>query len=250
MPTGSSAKSTASGSATAAPSPSAAPSGAPSEVAIVPRAKEQLDGKERDPSHTGKPLAVDGAKATFTVLGDWTVGTADVRTALPKDEKGRFAATGHAEGKDTQAKGEAVEKELGLKGCRWAADEDISLGKDKLPTKVADGVCMRDKTVVRTIRAVVADADANIVAVGGWDDGADDTAVLNTFRSLEKASGSIAACCDGIVSNMASAPPNQKVGYAAALVFCRSVMASPEARQMLGQVRGKLGGLSIPAACR
>lgn len=233
----------------ASAAPSATPSSAPKEVAIVARAKEQLDGKEPDASHSGQALAVEGAKASFTVLSDWTLGSAEVRTALSKDDKGRFAAIGHTDG-DAKAKGEAAEKELKLTACRWSADEDITLGKDKLPTKVADGVCMRDKTVVRMIRAVVSDADANIVALGGWDDGADDAAVLDTFRSLKKGGGSIAACCDAISGNMASAPPNQKVGYAAALVFCRSVMASPEARQILAQVRGKLGGLSVPPACQ
>ncbi len=247
-----SAKSSAATSANPAPSAtsSGAASSAPSEVAIVPLAKAELDGKEAAATHKGKALGVEGAKATFTVLDDWSHGTADVRTAIAKDEKARFAATGYADGSSTTDKADAAAKELKLTGCRWAADEDITLGKDKLPTKVADGACKRDQTTVRAIRAVVTDVDANIVAIGAWDDGADTGSVLETFRSLAKASGSVAACCDAIASNMISAPPEQKLGYGAALALCRSAMASPEGREVLGQVRGKLGSLPIPAACQ
>jgi hypothetical protein len=231
-----------------APSPSASPSSGGGDVAIKPIAKDELDGKEADADHSGSSLGVKGTKAVFTVAKGWTMGTAELKTAVAGDEKGRFGATGYEAGGDTKAKTEEAVKELELTDCKWGSEEDITLGKGKLPAKVTDGVCMRDKTAVRTIRAVLAEDDANVVAVGGWDDGSDNKAILNTFRSLRKVD--VQACCSAIKGNMASAPANQKLIYGAAYALCQSLVGNPDAMKALAQLRGKLGGVTIPAACR
>jgi hypothetical protein len=229
---------------------SAAPEPAPGGLSITPRAKAELDGKEPDAGYKGTTLAVTGAKYGFTAPTGWkTSSAADVSMAAADGDKAKFGATGYKDGDDMAQKTEAVLKGLGLTGCTWGADEDVTLGKDKVPAKVADGVCKRDKADVRVIRAIVTGENAKIVAVGAWDDpGGDDKGVLETFRSLAEG-GSVAACCSALASNAVSAPMNQKPIYAAAVAVCQSLTSSKEGREALAQIRGKLPGVPIPAAC-
>jgi hypothetical protein len=234
-------------SATASATTSAAPS--TDKPSVVARAKAELHEKEPDADFKGSALSVTGAKSGFSVPAPWTMSDADsIHKAI--DDKGRFGATGYADGDDTAAKAGEVAKALELTDCTWGSDEDISLGKDKVATKVADGVCMRGKTVERAIRAVVAGDDSKIVAVGAWNDqGGDDKGVFNSFRSLAEAK-SVAACCAALQSNAVSAPPQQKLAYGAAIVVCQGLVQSKEGRQALAQIRAALPGVPIPAQCQ
>jgi hypothetical protein len=96
----------------------------------------------------------------------------------------------------------------------------------------------------------------NVLAVGSWDDGKDNKAVLNTLRSAKGAGGGggdatgIAACCAAIKQNMASAPIMYQGAYAAALGACSAAMSNPQGKQALGAVRGMLGAAGVPAACK
>jgi hypothetical protein len=233
----------ASGSGTPTPTPTPTPGGG---LTVTPRAKAELDGKEPDAGYNGNGLAVTGQKYGFTVPAAWKV-TGD--KAAADGNKSQLGATGYADGDDMAKKTEAVLASLGLTACTWGGDEDAALGKDKLPSKVADGVCKRDKVDVRVVRAIVSGDKAKIVAVGSWDDpGGDDKGVFESLRAIAEG-GNIQACCSAITQNMASAPLQQKPIYAAALVVCQSLVNTQQGREALGQIRGKLPGVPIPAAC-
>ncbi len=109
---------------------------------------------------------------------------------------------------------------------------------------------MRGKTVERAIRAVVTGDDAKIVAIGAWNDkGGDDKGVFNSFRSLAEGK-SVAACCSALQGNLASAPPNQKLVYGAAIVVCQGLTQSKDGLAALAQIRKAMPGVPIPANCQ
>jgi hypothetical protein len=246
---------------TAAPTTSApttlAPE-APGAPGIEAKAKAELDGKEPDAGFQGTALSVTGSKVTFTVPTGWKTtksGAWHVSTAA--DEKGRFAAGSYASGDDTTAKITEAATAASLTECKWSTPESISLGKDKLPATVSDGACKRGGTNVKAVAATLAGTDMNVIAVGGWDEGADSAAVFNTFRSAKKAGGGgdptgIAACCAAIRSNGKSAPLAQQGVYASAAAACDAVRTNPQGRAALATARGILsaGGGQIPAACQ
>jgi hypothetical protein len=209
------------------------------KIEIVALAKEALDGKRPDASYSGTGLAVEAW--VFTVPEAWDTSTTDdVELAKAGDGQSRFGAA---------RSGSDVIGALELGDCRWSDEEEVRLGAGEIPAKVADGVCMRKDTPVRTIRAVIDGEGKGLVAIGGWDDGSDDENVLETFRSLEKAKP-IAACCSALSGNAANAPPPQKPFYAAALVVCQSLVRSKAGREALAQVRSKLPGVPVPGECR
>lgn len=60
----------------------------------------------------------------------------------------------------------------------------------------------------------------------------------------------IAACCNALSGNMASAPPEQKLMYAAAVAVCNGARSNPNAAAALAQVRAALRSANVPASCR
>lgn len=225
----------------------------PAGPSVVERVKAEVDNKE---GGTGTTVVVKGTKGAFLVPADWKRSdSGDNHLAIGKDEKSRFASTSFKQGESSQAKIDAAVAALGLAECQWGTPESVTLGKDKLPATVADGVCKRGEAVARTAYASVAGEDLNLVGVGSWDDpGGSDKAVFDVLRSTRKVVAGkdpgIAACCAALSQNMASAPLEQRGAYMLAISACQGAMSSPEGRAALGQVRAAMGAFGAPAACR
>lgn len=241
--------------ATATPTTTLAPE-APGAEGVEAKAKAELDGKTPDAGFTGTTLAVAGTKVSFTVPTGWkATKSGDFTIAPSADEKARFGAGGYKDGDDSAAKLTALATAMSLTDCQWSTPESISMGKDKLPATVSDGVCKRGGASVKAIASTMAGKDMNVVSMGAWDEGGDSTAVFNTFRSAKKAGGGgdptgIAACCSALRGNAASAPLNVKGNYLAAAAACDAVRNNPQGRAALAGVRSMLAGANIPAACR
>jgi hypothetical protein len=224
--------------------------------AIEPRAKAELDNK--DPTNTtGATVAAEGGKATFVAPTGWTAAKSGTwNTVASSDQKTKFAAGGFAAGEDPTAKLSEAASALGYTECSWATGESISMGKDKLPATVADGVCKRDGNPVRTAYATLSGDGMSTVAMGGWDaPGGNAAEMFEIFRNVKKAAvggdpTGIAACCQALQQNAASAPPEQKGAYIAAAGACNAVRSSPQGRAALAGVRALLAGANVPAPCR
>jgi hypothetical protein len=254
---------TATASATTAPTasttplvPSTASSTAPTgnKPPIEPRAKAELDNK--DPTNTaGNALAVEGTKAAFVVPTAWTTTKSGAwHVSTTADQKSKFAA-GSFGTEDPNSKLAEVATAMGYTECEWGTPESISMGKEKIPTSVADGVCLRAGAPVRTAYATMTGEGLNVLAVGGWDTGGGSAAeVFEIFRNAKKAAGGdatgIAACCAALAQNAKSAPPQQQGAYLAAAGACNAVRSSPQGRAALAQVRAMLAGANVPAQCR
>ena len=222
---------------------------------IEARAKAELDGK--DPTNTaGNALAVEGSKASFVTPTAWTTTKSGVwHVSSSTDQKSKFAS-GSFGTEDANSKLGDIANALGYTECEWGSPESIAMGKDKLPTSVADGVCLRAGAPVRTAYAILAGEGLNVLSVGGWDTGGGNAAeVFEVFRNVKKTAGTgdasgIAACCAALSQNANSAPPEQKGAYLAAAGLCNSIRNSPQGRAALAQVRGLLAGANVPASCK
>jgi len=219
-----------------------------SDPSITPRAKAELDGK--DPTAAGGATLKATTKVSFGVPSDWkNAKSGDFQTSIANDDKARFAA-GDAKG-DAVGTREKAAAAIGLTGCKWNPTDSISMGKKKLATSVADGLCKRGTTEVATVFADV----EGIVAVGGWDTGGGaDQKLFDVFRNVAAAGGGgrpggLGPCCSALAQNAKSAPPNQVGGYLAAAAMCRSLMSSSQGRAALGQVRAALRGANAPSSC-
>jgi len=227
------------------------PATSPPAKGITPRAKAELDGKE-PAGTTGNTLTVGGAKGAFVVPKTWLLKRSGMHnTATSKDKKARFAA-GKYDGSDQPGQSNAAATALGLTECQWAAAENITLGKDKFPATVSDGTCKSGGTTVNMASVAVADKDVAVLAVGGWDSGANDKEVFEIFRTAKKVKvgvDPILACCNALQQNAAVAPLQQKGAYLSAAAACRALVGNPQGRAALGQVRGALMGMKAPAQC-
>ncbi|MEZ4439979.1 MAG: hypothetical protein R3B72_12860 [Polyangiaceae bacterium] len=245
---------------TATPEPAPAPTPAPTALqvdngptaeGIDARIKAEVDNREPDAGFSGSALSVP--KGTFTVATGWTTkksGTFTVASAA--DGKTHFAAASTGTATPT-AQLDGAASAMGLTDCKWAATDSATVGKDKLVSTVADGVCKKDGADVKAAYASL--NSENILAMGAWAADGDANAMFNSFRSAKKAAGGgdasgIAACCAALQQNAASAPPQQKGAYLAAFGACNAVRNSPQGRAALAQVRALLAGLNMPAACR
>ncbi len=247
------------GTPTPEPVPSAQPPTAltvdngqgPAAQGIDPRIKAEVDNREPDEGFTGSALSVP--KGTFTIATGWTKSTSGkFQVAKDAGAKTWFAAGSTGTASPT-ASLDAAATAMGLTDCKWAATESATVGKDKLVSTVADGVCKKDGNDVKAAYAAL--NSENILAMGAWADGGDAGAMFNSFRSAKKATGGgdasgIAACCAALQQNAASAPPQQKGAYLAAFGACNAVRNSPQGRAALAGVRAMLAGVNMPAACR
>ena len=239
---------TASATAVAQVVPDAPPSAAGSGLA-----KAELDGKEPDAGWAGSSLSA--SKLTFVHPRDWTAKSGDFSSAALADGSHGLAAGKYPDGASGSSLRDAAAKALGLTECSWGTSETISLGKDKLSAEAADATCKRAGKAAKALFVATSGKDMNVVAVGSWDDGTDNKSVLNTLRSAKGAavggdSSGIAACCAAIKQNMASAPLMYQGAYAAAFGACNSARSNPQGAQALGAVRGLLGAVGVPGACR
>ena len=234
---------------------SAVSSGSGNKPPIEARAKAELDNK--DPTNTaGNTLAVEGSKGSFVTPTAWTTTKSGVwHVSSSTDQKSKFAS-GSFGTEDANSKLGDIANALGYTECEWGSPESIAMGKDKLPTSVADGVCLRAGAPVRTAYAILAGEGLNILSVGGWDTGGGNAAeVFEVFRNVKKTAGTgdasgIAACCAALSQNAQNAPPEQKGAYLAAAGACNSLRNSPQGRAALAQVRGLLAGANVPATCK
>jgi hypothetical protein len=242
---------TAAPSATLEPADTSNKPAASANPNIEAKIKAELDGKDPNPGHTVS-LAVTGAKATFTAPTGWKTTKSGVFTvSTSADDKTRFAAGSDA---DPASKLNDAATALGLTECEWASPEPATVGADKLPANVADGLCKRSGASVKAGYAIFTGDGLNMVSMGAWDAGGDAAGMFNTFRTAKKAgtgdATGIAACCAALRGNAASAPPEQKGAYLAAAGACQAVITNPQGRQALAQVRALLAGANVPASCK
>jgi hypothetical protein len=213
------------------------------KAAIEPHVKAELDNKPDGTTGGALVLAKD-AKASIMVPTAWKQeAKGDVSTALAGDGKSGVAASAYD---GSNPKLDAAAAAIGLTGCTWGTIENVTAGKDKLAANAADGVCTRNGAQVHT--AYLADLTDNFVTVGFWE--TDMKSVFDNMRSITKVvvgdSNALKPCCDAIKGNMASAPPQQKLIYAAAAAACD---AASKNGQGIAAVRGALGALNV-AGCK
>lgn len=94
------------------------------------------------------------------------------------------------------------------------------------------------------VATVVPEEDAGSDA-GDAGDAADAAKAVGTGDPT-----GIKKCCTALAQNMKSAPPDQQLGYAAALAACNAAISSPQGRQALAGVRAALRGAGAPSACQ
>ena len=208
-------------------------------------AKSELDG--RDDGASGSKITVTGGRATFSNADGWKTSSKDsVAISESADGKGRFGAGSQSKGRDGAAAA------MGLTNCKWNPDEDATVGKDKLAASVADGVC--DRGAGKAKAASASFGAENVVAVGAWDDGSDSGGSFSIMRSVTKAKGGtgggLSACCQALIQNSKSAPPQQKGAYLAAYGACQAAVSSGQGRAALGAIRAALRGANMPGLCR
>lgn len=223
----------------------------PPKLAIEPRVRTELDN--RADGLTGTAVSPAGAKASLQAPTTWPAAKGDVTVAAPADKKAQLAASALGAGETAQTKLPAATAALGLASCEWGAPEALTVGKTKLASSGADGVCTKGTTQVRA--AWVAPAAEGLLVVGAWDADGDSASVFGAMRSIAKAaaggdSTGIAACCAALRGNAKVAPPDQQPALLFAAAACDGLRASPDARAALGQVRAALRGANVPSSCQ
>lgn len=221
---------------------------------VVPKLKAEVDN--RDPDGAAGVALQSGTKVTFTAPAGWsTEKTGAFNSSKSADGKAFVLAGSYGSTESPQTKRDEAATAAGLSECKWAGDESIAMGKDKIAASGADGVCKKGGTTVRTAYVSTTGEGQNMVSVGGWEEGSDGAGVFSTFRNAKASTGTgvpggIAACCQAIKQNMASAPPAQLPAYQAALAACQAVQNAPGGSAALAGVRAALAGAGVPAPCR
>jgi hypothetical protein len=242
------------GAASAAPSGSAAPPttvtpAAPPPPAIEQHVKVELDN--RPDGITGTPFGVPGALATLHEPAGWAPTKGDVTVLAAPDKKAQLAVTALTAG-DAAAKLPAAATALGLTDCQWGAPEPLVVGKTKLASTGADGVCKRGTAVVHT--AYASPTAEKLLVVGAWEDGGDTANVFGAMRSIAKPPtgdpSGLAACCAALRGNAKMAPPEQRQYYLMAASVCDSMRQNPQGRAMIAQLRQQMRGQPMPSSCK
>ncbi|NUP09575.1 MAG: hypothetical protein HOW73_26315 [Polyangiaceae bacterium] len=229
-----------------------APTAATTETAakpagIEPKVKSEVDNKP-DGITNGNALTASNAKASIQSPKEWAVTKGDTTVAKSADDKARVAVAGFgAEGPDQRMA--AAAQAAGLTNCQWSTPpEQATVGKEKLPATVADGICTRGAGQVKAAMM----ASEQTLVIGSWDEGGDQASVFNAFRSITKAKGGdgLAACCAAIRQNAKSAPPQQAGLYIMAAGACENARKNPDTAKALAAVRSALAGANVPGSCR
>ncbi|MFT3766448.1 MAG: hypothetical protein QM820_13185 [Minicystis sp.] len=235
--------------AASAPPPSAAPA-APPPPAIEAHVRAELDN--RADGINGAPLAVPGAQAMMHTPTGWAPAKGEVMVVSAPDKKAQFAAGAVTAAETVEAKLPAALTALGLTECQWNPPETLVVGKNKLSSMSADGVCKRGPIVVHT--AYTAPTAEKLLVVGAWEPGGDSANVFGAMRSIIKPPQGdptgLAACCAALRQNARSAPPEQRSYYLTAAAVCDGLRNNPQGRQMIAQMRQQLRGTPMPGACR
>lgn len=217
---------------------------------IEPRVKAEID--KRTDGLTGSPFAVAGARASLQTPTGWTAAKGDVQTVSSPDKKAQIAGAAFA-AEGVPGKLPAAIAALGLSGCEWNGEESLTIGKGGVPGSGADGACTKGSARVKT--AYVALAGEGLLVVGAWEDGGDSASIFGSMRSIAKAAGGtgndgVAACCNALQQNAASAPPDQKPMLLQAAAICNGLRNNPQGKAALGTVRGMLRGANMPSSCK
>lgn len=240
--------------ATAAPTPTATqaptvelkPENPTAKPGIEARVKAEVDN--RSDGIAGAAMAATGAKATVPAPGGWASSkSGDFAVATSADKKAQLAAAGA--GAD---KLDAAAAALGLSGCQWNGGENVTVGKDKLPSTAADGTCQKGTVAVKT--AYVATAGENLLVVGAFEPDGDANNVFGAMRAIAKSGGGggggLAACCSALRQNAKSAPPEQQGAYLLAAGACDAARNNPNTAVALGAIRAALRGAAMPGVCQ
>lgn len=229
---------------TSSSSGSGTPTATPPKAGIEPHVKAELDGKTEGTK--GDAILAKDAKASVQVPSTWKKeAKGDVSTASSPDGKQAIAVSAYD---GSAPKLDAAAAAIGLTGCSWGTVENVTVGKDKLAGIAADGVCTKGGAQVHT--AYLGDLTDNFLVVGVWDN--DMKSVFDNMRSIAKTADGpdpIAACCNALNANMQSAPPQQKLLYAAAIAACNAAKGSAQGRAALAGIRGALVGIAAPGTC-
>jgi hypothetical protein len=100
----------------------------------------------------------------------WTEG--GVAVAESANGKAGFVATTYAKGADATPTLGKLARALKLSECEWSNPVDAAIGKDDVPAKVADGVCLQEGKGVYVMYATVQGDELNAFVLGGWDEDA------------------------------------------------------------------------------
>jgi hypothetical protein len=60
----------------------------------------------------------------------------------------------------------------------------------------------------------------------------------------------IGKCCTALQTNAKNAPPDQVLGYQAAIAVCQAAKSNPQAQQAFSQIRAALKNAAMPGACQ
>ncbi len=156
--------------------------------AIKPEAKTALN--QQKPKETkGTWLDIPDTNGAFLVPEGWTTDSGNgLAIASSKDEKAGFVATTYAKGTDPTPILGKLAGALEFQECEWSKTEDVTLGPDNIPAKVADGVCLRKGKGVYVMYAMVSGQDLNAFVLAGWDEDcpeAEQQRVIDMILSLK-----------------------------------------------------------------
>jgi len=233
-----------------APPPATVAPAAPPPPAIEQHVKVELDN--RADGINGAPLGVAGALATLHEPAGWAATKGDVMHVASPDKKAQLAVAALTSADGAAARLPAAVTALGLTDCQWSPPEPLVVGKTKLASTGADGVCKRGATVVHT--AWASPTAEKLLVVGAWDPDGDSASVFGAMRSIAKPPAGdpsgLAACCAALRGNARMAPPEQRQYYLMAAAACDSMRTNPQGRAMIAQLRGQMRGQPLPGACR
>ena len=189
--TSATAKATASATASAAAS-AASSADSPSRPKPKAQAKAALNEAKPVEQPGGKWVDIPDTNGTFQIPKDWKViegGPKGWALISSPEETSGFIATTFKKGESPTSKlGEAATN-LGFSQCEWQKTEDVVVGKDQLPAKVADGVCLQEDTGVYVIYLMAQGDDINVFIMAGWDEDAseeDAKQVVEIFTTIKK----------------------------------------------------------------
>ena len=191
----------ASSKATAAPATATASAGpvapAKAKTGKKPTAKGQaqsLKGKKPTAGGKGSWVDIPETDGTFMIPEGWTSETeGEVVVAASKNETTGVVFTTYDVGVDPTGLLGELAKALSFVDCEWKNAEDVTLGKDDLPAKVADGVCLQNTDEgaigVYVLYAMVPGEELNVFVMGGVDENAEEAdaeAMVNIFATVKK----------------------------------------------------------------
>ncbi|MFO0619084.1 MAG: hypothetical protein U0414_41225 [Polyangiaceae bacterium] len=210
-------------------------------------AVDELDGRV-DALSAGDPMRLPSGGIHLLAPKTWVVaagGDTDhpwVRAAPPTTgSTSVWLAPDHATEKDVLD----ATAQCGVTSCAWAPPRAVVVGIDKLQATVQTGACARDGAPVHAALLRIPDAP---LVLGVWTAREEGLAVFGTMRAAARGTLATASCCAALSSAISSAPPAQKLLYAAASAVCNGSKANPGGASL--SIQATLAGAPTPAACK